>query len=168
MKFAGLLLLVAAGGGIGWLRAAALHRRAAALETARRLVLWLTAQVQYTAAPVGDLLRQAAASEEFSAFSLPKTVVCEMRQHPFPIAWKQAATIAAKENNFTEKDGDLLRCFGEGFGKTDRAGQVAHGELFAALFLERQQQAAKVAHERGRVECVLWPSGAAVLALLLL
>lgn len=168
MKMAGLLLLVAAGGGMGWLRAAALRRRAAALEAVRRLVLWLTAQVQYTAAPVGDLMQQAAASEEFSAFSLPKTVVFEMRQQPFPTAWKRAVNATEKENNFTAEDGDLLRRFGEGFGKTDCAGQAAHGELFAALFLERQQQAIAVARERGRVECVLWPAGAAVLALLLL
>lgn len=168
MKIAGMLLLVAAGGGIGLLRAAALRRRAAALETARRLVLWLTAQVQYTAAPVGDLLQQAAASEEFSAFSLPKTVVCEMQQQPFPTAWKRAVSAAERENSFTVADGDLLRRFGEGFGKTDRAGQAAHGELFAALFLEQQRQAAAVARERGRVECTLWPAGAAALALLLL
>ncbi len=168
MKIAGLLLLVLAGGGIGWLRAASLRRRAASLEAARRLVLWLTARLRYTAEPVGTLLRQAAACEEFR--SLPwLDAVSELRDGaPFAATWAREVDKSAKLCGFTSSDIVLLHEFGEGLGKTDLTGQQAHGELYAALLEERRQQAENAVRDRGRMECVLWTSGALLTALLLL
>ncbi len=168
MKVVGMLLLVLAGGGIGWLRAASLRRRAASLESARRLVLWLTARLRYTAEPVGALLRQAAACEEFR--SLPWLgAVCESPDGaPFAATWAREVDKFARACSFTESDVALLHEFGEGFGKTDLTGQQAHGELYAALFEERQRQAEEAVRDRGRMECVLWTSGSLLTALLLL
>ena len=168
MKVAGLLLLVLAGGGIGWLRAAALRRRAASLEGARRLVLWLTARLRYTAEPVGALLREASNCEEFRMLPWLCAVSELTEDVSFVAAWTRAVDSSAKACSFTESDVALLREFGEGLGQTDLAGQQAHGELYATLLEERRQQADAAVRDRGRMECVLWISGALMTALLLL
>lgn len=167
MRAVGLLLLVAAGGGIGFLRAAALRRRAVALEAARRMVLWMTARLRYTAAPVGELVQQAATREEFRSLTLLMLAARGLQTAPFPLAWRQAVAESVKESGFTPEDADLLRQFGDGLGKTDLSGQQTHGELYAELFKEQQRQAARCARERGRAEWALWTAGAAMLALLL-
>ena len=168
MKVAGLLLLVLAGGGIGWLRAAALRRRAASLEAARRLVLWLTARLRYTAEPIGVLLRQAAACEEFRSLPWLWAVSEPSDGASFATSWTREVNASAKSCGFTDADATLLREFGEGLGKTDLTGQQAHGELYATLFEEQQRQAEAAVRDRGRMECVLWTSGALLTALLLL
>lgn len=168
MKVLGLLLLVLAGSGVGWLRAASLRRRAASLETARRLILWLTARLRYTAEPIGALLRQAAACEEFQTLSWLNAVAHTPDEVPFADAWNRALAESAKNSGFIKSDIALLGEFGEGLGKTDLTGQQAHGELYAALLQERQRQAADIVRDRGRVECVLWTSGALLAALFLL
>ena len=167
MKIAGMLLLVLAGGGIGWLRASALQIRVRTLEAAYRLTVWLKTQLRYTAAPPGDLMRRAAGQEEFSRFATLK----EWKRQPpgpFPEVWKRAVAASEADNRFTAEDSRLLVEFGDGLGKTDMEGQKAHGDLYASLFRERCDEARSQAKTKGRMEMVLWLSGAAALSFLLL
>lgn len=168
MKGVGLVLLVLTGGGVAWLRVAALRRRAASLARARRLVLWLTARLQYTAEPVAGLLEQASQSVEFAAWPLLSAAVEHVKTMPLAAAWNTAVEQTAGELGLLSADAALLRAFGEGLGKSDLAGQQAHGELYASLLEERRQQAAGVVRDRGRVEGVMWTAGALLIALLLL
>ena len=166
MKLLGMLLLTLSGGGIGWFRAAALQRRATSLSAVYRLIVWLSTRLRYTAAPAGQLLKQAA-SGEFSRLSLLQELDGQ-KTTPFPEAWRNAVAASEKENRFTPEDSRLLLEFGEGLGTTDLLGQEAHGEMYAALFRERWESADAEARAKGRMEMVLWLSGAAALSLLLI
>lgn len=163
MKTVGLLLLVVAGGGVGCLQATALHKRARSLKAAHRLVQWLMQQLRYTAAPIKDLLQEAAGMKEFA----PLPFLAEDTWQ-FPQAWQPAVQAGAKVCAFAEEDVALLCRFGEGLGKTDLEGQLTHGAQYALLLEEQQHKAATAAREKGRVVCMLWAAGTAVLALLLI
>lgn len=162
MKMLGLVLLVIAGGGIGCLQAASLHKRARSLKAAHSLVQWLMQQLRYTAAPIQNLLQEAAREPAFSSLAFLTDTT------PFPGDWGKGVSKSAKVCAFTEEDAVLLCRFGEGLGKTDLEGQLAHGAQYARLLDEQQQKAAVIAREKGRMVCMLWAAGAAVLALLLI
>ena len=159
MKLWGLLLLVLAGGGVGCLQAAALHRRVRSLKTVHALVQWLGGQLRYTAAPIQRLLAEAAGEQAFSSLHFLSA---------FPGDWAEVVRNHANACALTEEDVSLLCRFGEGLGKTDLEGQLAHTAQYARLLEEQGQEAAAVARDKGRVVCMLWVAGTAVLALLLI
>ena len=146
MKLLGLCLLIAAGGGVGCMRVAALRGRVKALSTALRFVDWWMREVQYTAAPIQELLARAKQDASF----------CELLDFD------------GKQNYFTEEDEKVFRQFMDGLGGTDLEGQRSRGAFYKKLFEERVQEAGEVAACRGRTELMLWTGGTAVLALLLL
>ncbi len=146
MKLTGLCFLVAAGGGIGCLRAAALRGRVNALSTVLRFIDWLMREVRYTAAPMSDLLKRA-----------------EM-----DLSFQTILNSGEKVNYFTDEDNQQFERFMEGLGTTDLEGQLSHGAFYTKVFDERVREAEQVCACRGRTEVMLWTGGAAVLALLLL
>ncbi len=158
MKGVGLCLLVAAGGGIGCLRAAALRERERALGTMCRFVDWLIREIRYTAAPLDVLLRRAAQvlGQDLPLFDAADTFD----------TWCASLRNDVKRIGFTEEDAAHICRFAEELGRSDVAGQLAHGAFYAALFEERRQAARADADKRGRVELMLWTGGATVLALL--
>lgn len=146
MKAVGLCLLVAAGSGIGCLRAAALRGRVSALSAVLRFIDWFMREVRYTAAPLDRLLTRAKTDESFDS----------------------VLAFGEKGSCFTEEDKRQLRLFLEGLGTTDLKGQLSHGAFYTKVFEERLEEAGRTAACRGRTEMMLWTGGAAVLALLLL
>jgi len=146
LKLLGLCLLIAAGGGMGCMRVAALRGRAQTLSTVVRFVDWWMREVRYTVAPLEELLQRA---EEDAAFH-------------------KLLNSSEKENNFTADDAHQFQAFVDGLGATDLEGQLSHGMFYAKVFEERTKEAEITATRRGRSELMLWTGGATVLALLLL
>lgn len=158
MKGVGLCLLVAAGGGIGCLRAASLRERERALGAMCRFVDWLIREIRYTAAPLDVLLHRAS---EAMGRDLPLFDTVETFD-----AWRAALADSVKNINFTDEDAAHIYRFAEELGRSDVAGQLTHGAFYATLFEERRKAAREEAEKRGRLELMLWTGGAAVLALL--
>ena len=158
MKGVGLCMLVLAGGGIGCLRAASFRERERVLEAMCRFIEWLIREIRYTAAPLDLLLHR-----------VPETITCDLPL--FTVvdtfeAWQNALDDSVKRSAITEEDAGYICRFAEELGRSDVAGQLAHGKFYAALFEERRQQAREDAQKRGRLELMLWSGGAMVLALL--
>ncbi len=142
----GLCLLIAAGGGMGCLRVAALRGRVNALSTTLRFIDWLMREVRYTAAPLEDLLKHAKTD----------------------VAFQVLLVSSGKVNYFTDEDERQFRRFMEGLGSTDLEGQLTHGAFYTKVFEDLAKEAGEISARRGRTEIMLWTGGAAVLALLLL
>ena len=162
MKSLGFLLLIVAGGGVGFFRARSLRRRVAGLDSMHRLVIWLMREVRYTAAPMGDMLKAAASLDAFSALPFLDKIA---NRH---VSWSLALEESRKAFGFTDEDVEQIVRFGEGLGKSDLTGQLEHGAFYAEKLEESCCEARRVAKEKGHVEQVLWPSAAAMIALLLI
>ncbi len=146
MKVMGLCLLIAAGGGMGCLRVAALRGRVKVLLTALRFIDWLMREVRYTVAPLDELLNRAKTDAAF----------------------QELLSFNGKVNYFTDEDERQFRRFMEGLGSTDLEGQLTHAAFYTKVFEELAKEAGEISARRGRTEMMLWTGGAAVLALLLL
>jgi len=143
MKGVGLCLLVAAGGGIGCLRAASLRERERALGAMCRFVDWLIREIRYTAAPLDVLLHRAS---EAMGGDLPLFDTVETFD-----AWRAALADSVKNINFTDEDAAHIYRFAEELGRSDVAGQLTHGAFYATLFEERRKAAREEAEKRGMI-----------------
>lgn len=160
IRLAGAALLTGAGLCIGLVRSGKLKRRVETLAALIRLMEWMKNRLRYSAAPLSDLMRQAA--EETGFFPLRIPACPEGR--PFSLCWD--ALIDGTE--LPASDRQLLRRFGSEMGRTDLKGQLAHMEMYAAQTEQLRRIAAEEYEKKGRVPTALWTAGAAVLALLLL
>ncbi len=158
MKGVGLCLLVAAGSGIGCLRAASLRERERALGAMCRFVDWLIREIRYTAAPLDVLLHRASKTMTRDLPLFDKVDNFEQ--------WQSSLKERVKRIGFTDEDAMVACRFAEELGRSDVAGQLAHGAFYAAQFEERRRRAQAEAEKRGRLELMLWTGGAVVLALL--
>lgn len=152
---------------LGLYAAMGLNRRAAALEEAGRLLAHLATRIRYTAAPIGELLGEAA--DGFRRLPFLREAGRQMSGGAdFHTAWGQALRQKGPESGLHAADLELLTRFGEGLGQTDVEGQLAHCELFARLLGEQQAEAKTQAAAKGRLYVTLGVAGGLAAALLLL
>lgn len=163
MKVIGLLLVALTGMGIGWCQSQKLRRRADVLQSFERLAAALSADIRYTAAPVGELFAAAADQVElapirvflhrFSASADPRVSFAG-----------GLSTLAGQGLN--DADRRLLTGFGEGLGTTDVAGQVEHCRRFEQQMAQRAADARQQAAQKGRLYTSLGAAGGLVVLLL--
>ena len=168
LKGIGLLLIVLAGIGGGAMASLELSRRAACLETARRLIDWMASRIRYTAAPVQEIVIEAAGEPEFSRLSFLGEAASRMQAGDSPgQAWNSALAHFAA-GGLKDADKGLLCSFGRGLGCSDLDGQISHCESFESLLAGRVESARAQADSKGKLYITLGAAGCLCAALLLL
>ena len=172
IKVIGLLLIILAGTGAGVYASAALSRRAASCERLERLIGYMSMQIKYTAAPIQEILEQAAKGGEFQSlpFLAEASILIQCGQRPDE-ALEEAVKEASRQGEdwgFNEGDRELLFQFGRGLGKSDVDGQLAHCEAYRRLVEDRLQAAKGEATAKGKLYITLGVSAGLAVALLLL
>lgn len=168
LKTIGLLLLILTGIGGGAAASAELNRRAGFLDTACRLIGWLAVRIRYTAAPIGEVLSQAADNGEFSRLSFLPEAVRRLEEGSSPEeAWGSALT-PEKTVGLRESDREILKNFGRELGRSDVEGQLAHCEAFEAILKEQARAARAEAVSKGKLYLTLGVAGGLCVALILL
>ena len=168
LKGIGILLIVLAGVGGGVAAFLDLNRRAANLETARRLIGWMASRIRYTAAPIQEIAAAAAKEPEFSRLLFLKEAATRMQQGDSPgDAWDKALK-GCDSGGLKETDKTLLQNFGRGLGCSDLDGQLAHCESFGAMLDGCVQSAKQEAASKGKLYVTLGVAGGLGAALLLL
>lgn len=82
-------------------------------------------------------------------------------------AWHRAVAGAGESDALTDRDCELLLHFGEGLGKSDVEGQLAHCAAFEELFADRLQSTRQELSVKGKLYSTLGMIGGAGLALML-
>lgn len=152
---------------MGLYAAMGLNRRAAALEEAGRLLAHLATRIRYTAAPIGELLCEVAGHYRRLPFLREAGRLVDDGAD-FHSAWGQALRQKGEESGLTAADRELLLRFGEGLGRTDVEGQLAHCELYTGLLADKQAEAKAQTAAKGRLYVTLGVAGGLAAALLLL
>ncbi len=123
--------------------------------------------MRYTAAPLGELLRELAALAEFEQFSLLKRLSAASA-----VRWRadlnDAVRCCSLELGLNAEDERLLAAFTNGWGTADVQGEVHRFEQYAALFEEQCLAARDMVQRRGQVYVTWGVCGGSALALLLL
>lgn len=123
--------------------------------------------MRYTAAPLGEILRELAASAEFEQFSLLKRLSTASA-----VSWRDDLSDAVRccsvELGLTAEDERLLAAFTNGWGTADVQGEIHRFEQYAVLFEEQCSAARDVVKRRGQVYVTWGVCGGSALALLLL
>ncbi len=79
----------------------------------------------------------------------------ENEAEDFFVWWSTALNSIEKSTGINKEDKELLRNFGNGLGRTDIEGQLAHLELYNELFTQRLISAKDAQREKGRLYRVL-------------
>ena len=156
MKLMGLLLLVAACGGIGLIQARKLRERVVFLEDFRRFLTAAESAIVYGRMPVGELVcsfRREMPLLEDCARLLEQGM-------PFPRAWREVSRQAGP-------DRELVQGFGLGLGATGLDGQLSHLRLYQELTQNRLAEARSGCEKKGKLYRQLGFLGGAALALTL-
>lgn len=100
----------------------------------------IRAQLEFTAAPVQDLLETLCARSGLAPLSFLIDCCARCRAgEAFPDAWK--AALAQQHTNLHQEDVQHLLAFGESFGTTDVAGQLGSCDLYYQLIQANLEQA---------------------------
>ena len=165
MRLMGLILLIAAGGGCGFMMAARLRRRAQMLELAVRWVRHLQTEFRFRATPLSEALTDCAALPVFRELSFLRTAAVS------PDSPITALAREIRENATTlaliPDDVQLLTQLCAGLGTTDLEGQLAHLEVYAGRLELQHFEALGLYRRKGQVCRVLGISAAAAAALVL-
>ena len=169
MKMLGLLLITRAGVWLGWSAAFGLKRRAAALDAMEKLIVRISSEIRYTAAPVREMLLTASRADEFHSLRFLGNVESAWKgEGDFPRAWEHAVDEEGSQCGFTAQDEALLREFGKGLGTSDTEGQTTHCQLYGELFARQAEEARREAANKGKLYMMLGLAGGLGLSLLLL
>ena len=169
MKLVGLALIAAAGVFLGVMASQNLRRRALALEQMEKLIVRLSTQIKYTAAPVQELLPAAMKSGEYEALRFLGPLREGLAQESdFPRLWEAAVAGRGGDCGFTLQDKALLCEFGRGLGVSDLEGTQSHCGLYRDLFHKQAEAARQDVSSKGRLYITLGIAGGLGLALLLL
>lgn len=165
MKYIGMLLLLAAGLGLGQIYAGRLYRRERLLRQVSRLMAVLCQRMTHTALPLATLWKQLATEKTYAALPLVQETAKALDNHTF----SEAFALGAKATDgLQDADCRLLTEFGEGCGRTGLEAQVAHIRTYRQLLDEMGAEAEKTAATKGPVIQMMGLAGGAALALLLM
>lgn len=105
-----------------------LELRVEKLEAFLRFLSAACAEIRYSSMPVASILQSH--SEGISFFSKIKG---EDAKKDWLSTWNGAVSEYAPGEGFSQKDVELLKGFGAGFGTSDTQGQLAHFSLYQNL-----------------------------------
>lgn len=136
------------------------------LEWLHRLLLFLTGRIRYTAAPLQEVLREAA-DGEFSRFPfLRKAAECSTED--LLSTWEKGIEEYAPTAGLSASDVRLWKDVGGIWGRTDRESQRESARVCEERLEEQLREARKVSSEKGRLCLSLGLIGGLAAALLLI
>lgn len=126
------------------------------LEAAVSFINYVSTRIRYSAAPIDEMIEQAAQMEELR--SLPFLKICANKCREgiaFPTAWNQSMEEQKRGLSLKTHDMEMLHAFGTGLGTTDVEGQTAHCALYRGLLEEALQTARAEKETYGRLTASL-------------
>lgn len=112
------------------------------------LVKEITVQIRYTNSEIGDILRNAAHSEELKRLSFLMGC-CEMEPNTdFHKIWNDGVK---KQPYINARDRELLIGLGDKMGQTDTEGQISFLEMYTEMIKVRLEQAKKDYSDKGKL-----------------
>lgn len=166
MKLAGLLCVVLACMGAGYLRARHLQGQYAALELLCALTLDMEASIRHAQTELGELLEMLAEHPNYVRFSFLRDAAGGISPlHPFREVWT-AALQTDKAVPDTAKA--PLRQLGASLGATDTHGQLAALQLCRAMLEKAAAEAGETARTKGKLARALGLLGGAFAAVMLM
>lgn len=169
MKYIGVLLMVAAGLGLGMACARRLRVRVYYLDCVERLLEALRDRLQYAVQPLPELWQGIAADVVLSDYPLVREVACELcKGNNFYTSFSRAVQAAARDGQLSAAQAAVLTELGGALGRSS-VEQQAQRIVRCVERLEKERQAAcQIASERGRVYPMVGLAAGVGLALLLL
>lgn len=168
MKWIGLLLITAAGAGLGWCASRQMTRRVADLGSIQHLMEVLLRQMTYTTRPVSQLWQQLAADEGPKRCFLVVQTAAYLSRYPFAEAFRQAVEDAVGEGRLQAEEQQVLLSFSREWGQYDMERQTAQIRDCIRQLSHLRQEAAEQAKAKGKIYQVAGVAGGMALALLLL
>ncbi|MGN0519492.1 MAG: stage III sporulation protein AB [Candidatus Fimenecus sp.] len=145
------------------------HKRIRELDAFIRLFTVIKTQIAYTMQPTDALLRYLCQTAEFTDFSFVFFLNDIFADgHPFTSAWKQALAKYTEQSALQATDVDLLCAFGEGFGTTDKDGQIANCTYYITRLTEFVTELKKNEKNASRLYLSLGTLGGLFFTILLL
>ncbi len=157
-----------AGLGLGLYYSRRLYRRVDFLRRTAGVMESLSHRLSYAARPMGELWQAMAAGQAFADFSLVRDTAAAVNDMPFGEAFAAAVDKATADGLLTAEGYRLLTEFGEGCGRFDLAGQIAHVEAYRRLLSAAAEEARGQATAKGQVYQMLGVAGGVGMALLLI
>ena len=168
MRYIGMLLIVAAGIGVGMYYVRRMRRRTAFLQRTARLIQTMEQRMSYAAQPLAAMWRGFAADEMFGDFILVRQTVALLDEMPFLAALQTVLRRVAGSEGLTPTDHALLQEVASGCGVTGMEEQRQHLQVYGRLCREQSEEAAAVAAARTPVCRMMGIAGGIGTALLFL
>lgn len=168
MKWIGVILLLAAGGGSGAFMTVKLSRRVTILEQFYRFLCRLSGRIRSTGEPLPELFSKMSRMKEFEDFSLLHRAVNDPVEEDIRLSWKRAVCAGTPEWDLLPPDRELLAAFAEGLGTADIAEEEAYCLRYAQTVKERLQAAKKEQEKKSRAYICVGVCAGVLLSLLLL
>ena len=154
--------MIGAGFLAGYMESHKLAVRVEKLEAFLRFLSLARAEIRYSSMPVESILRTHGEGSSF--FSLLDGVPAG---NSWNKAWNDAVQHHAREEGFFQKDLELLKGFGEGFGSSDTEGQLAHFSLYESLAASALGEAKEEHGRKSKLYLMLGIFGGMAAAILL-
>ena len=164
MRIAGILLLFAAAGLAGFLKAAGLHRRTLELDGLIQLVGRIHSEIRYFRTPALELVQRLTGLHEFEKYRVI-AAFHERLAHAPDLAAAWAETPASQ---LTDDDRLVVDEFVAAFGKTDLAGQCDVCAGTADRLRRQREEAAAACGAKARLYRSLGLLGGALIAVVLI
>lgn len=133
----GALILIAAGALAGYMESHRLAVRVEQLERFLRFVSCAQTEIRFSALPVEQIVQRHGSDLEF----LRQCGDSFQKSGDFQSAWQAGVKGCAKSGGFNDKDVELLKGFGSGFGVSDTDGQLSHCALYYELTAQNLKEA---------------------------
>ena len=147
---------------MGYMESHKLAVRVEKLEAFLRFLSSARAEIRYSSMPVESILQ--AHGEGISFFSCLQGVTAGSSWNE---AWDNAVSHHAREEGFFQKDLELLKGFGAGFGSSDTEGQLAHFSLYETLAASALNEAKEERNRKSKLYLMLGVFGGLAAAILL-
>lgn len=132
------------------------------LESFLRFLSSAQAEIKYSSMPVESVLQAHGGGISF--FSCLRGVSAGGSWNE---AWNDAVTRHAREEGFFQKDLELLKGFGTGFGSSNTEGQIAHFSLYKTLTASALNEAKEERDRKSKLYLMLGIFGGLAAAILL-
>lgn len=143
----GTLLLIAAGALAGYMESHRLEMRVERLEEFLRFLSSAQTEIRFSALPVEQIVQRHGGDLEF----LQRCGDCFQKGVDFMSAWQAGVNSCAKNSGFNERDMELLKGFGRGFGVSDTDGQLSHCALYCELTAQSLKDAKEEKERKSRL-----------------
>lgn len=170
LKLMGAILLVAAGGAAGMLKAGEYAKRPGELKSLLAAIQMLETEILYGATPLAEALDRVAGSADRSVSRFFQRVARELRSMTGCTAgeaWERALTWFFTVNSLSPQDTAILRNLGKALGISDREDQAKHLKLACSQLKMEISRAEEEAAKNTKMWNYLGFCGALVVAIIL-